>query len=124
MVNLIKYIVVGATSTGETLINALTGLGEKKRVIKKLHYIPDHTTSSAPSSRATRLRAYKDQKQVLDGAMTSFQYSVYSGVYSYDFPSTYELDLPLERGEGFKVGLYNSGSTPVGNIQMEYEDKE
>lgn len=120
----IKYLAVSASGTGETLVNALTGIGEKKRLIKKLQYIPDHTTSSAPSSRSTRIRAYRDQDQVVDAAITSFQYSVYSGVYSYDFPSTYELDLPLERGQGFKVGLYNSGATPVGNLQMIYEDRE
>jgi len=119
-----KYIEVGASASGETLVNALSGLGEKNRKIKSLAFVPDFVTSATYPARGTRVRAYKNQDQIVDAALTSFAFSVYSSYTGSDMQSVFELDMPLKQGDGFKVGLYNSSATPSGNLQIVYEDME
>jgi hypothetical protein len=119
-----KYIAVGASAAGETLVNALSGLGEKDRVIKSLQFIPNSVTSAGYPLRETRVRAYKNQDQIVDAALTNFAFSVYSSYTGTDLASTYEMDLPLKQGDGFKVGLYNTLYAPAGNLQIVYEEKD
>lgn len=119
-----KYITVGAAASGETLVNALAGLGERKRKIKSLTYVPDFSTTGAILNRATRIRAYKNQDQIVDVALYSFDFALYSTTGGYSAENTWELDLLLEKGDGFKIGLYNAGATPGGNLQFAYEDQE
>jgi len=119
-----KYIEISASGSGETLKNALAGLGEKKRRIKSLTYVPDSSTTGAMPVRSTRIRAYKNQDQIVDAGLYAFEFSVYSNTTGYASENTWELDLPLERGDGFKVGLFNATLTPAGNLQIAYEDLE
>lgn len=119
-----KYVSISASASGETLVNALAGLGERKRRIKTLTYVPDFSTTGAMPSRATRVRAYRNQDQIVDVALSSFAFDLYSNTSGYSAQNTWELDLPLEKGDGFKVGLYNAGATPGGNLQFAYEDQE
>lgn len=119
-----KYIAVGAAAAGETLVNALSGLGERDRVIKSLQFIPNSVTSASYPVRDSRVRAYKNQDQIVDAALTNFAFSVYSSYTGSDLASTFELDMPLKQGDGFKVGLYNATVAPAGNLQIVYEEKD
>lgn len=119
-----KYIDVGATGTGETLVNALAGLGEKKRIIKSITYVASGTTSGSPAAFGERVRAYKNQEEVCDFSIDSFNRGTYSGTYWCEDIKPILLDLPLEKGDGFQVGLFDSAGTPSGDLQISYVDQE
>ena len=120
-------LTIGHAAAGETLINALSGLGEKKRVIKSLTF--SHVAYSGGGSVFTdlplsQLRAYKNQDQVCSVGFGSFNWAVFSNVPYISDAKPILLDLPLEKGDGFKVGFFNATAAQFGNILMEYEDKE
>lgn len=120
-------ITVGASGTGETLVDALAGLGERRRVIKSLRYARGaYATPGTPfqESTGTRIRAYKNQEQLVDYPITSFEWGVFSNTVYVEKAEPLLLDTVLERGDGLKVGFFNSSATPVGNITLEYDETE
>lgn len=119
-----KHVTVGASASGETTVDALSGLGEKKRKIMQLWYVPSISATATPALDGTRIRAYKGQEQVVDFCVDSFNLGVYSGIYLTQDIKPLDLDMDLERGQGFSLGLYDASSTPVGSLQFSYQDME
>ena len=117
-----KHVTIGAAAAGETTVDALSGLGEKKRKIMQLWYVPAISITATPALDGTRIRAYKGQEQVVDFCVDSFNLGVYSGIYLTQDIKPLDLDMDLERGQGFSLGLYDSSSTPVGSLQFSYQD--
>lgn len=119
-----KFVEVNASTSGEKTVDALSGLGEKKRKIKQLFYVPAITSSASPDKDGDRIRAYKNQEQIVDFCVDSFNLGVYSGIYFTEDVKPIDLDLELQRGEGFTLGLFNASATPTGDLQFSYEDME
>ena len=119
-----KFVEVNASASGEKTVDALSGLGEKKRKIKQLFYVPAITSSASPDKDGDRIRAYKNQEQIVDFCVDSFNLGVYSGIYFTEDVKPIDLDLELQRGEGFTLGLFNASATPTGDLQFSYEDME
>ena len=119
-----KFVEINPSTSGEKTVDALSGLGEKKRKIKQLFYVPTITTSATPAKDGDRIRAYKNQEQIVDFCVDSFNLAVFSGIYFPDEIKPIDLDLDLQRGEGFSLGLFNASSTPTGDLQFSYEDME
>ena len=120
-------LAIGHAAAGETLVNALAGLGEKKRVIKSLTF--SHVAYSGGGFVFTdlplsQLRAYKNQDQVASVGFGSFNWAVFSNCPYISDSKPILLDTVLEKGDGFKVGFFNASAAQFGNIVMEYEDKE
>jgi hypothetical protein len=118
---------IGHAAAGETLVNALTGLGEKKRLIKSLTF--SHVAYSGGGAifsdlPLSQLRAYKNQDQVASVGFGSFNWAVFSDVPYVSDAKPILLDTVLEIGDGFKVGFFNATGAQFGNVVMEYEDKE
>lgn len=119
-----KFVEINASTSGEKTVDALSGLGEKKRKIKQLFYVPAITSSASPDKDGDRIRAYKNQEQIVDFCVDSFNLGVYSGIYFTEDVKPIDLDLELQRGEGFTLGLFNASATPTGDLQFSYEDME
>jgi len=123
-INKFKFIDVGAAGSGETLVDALAGLGEKKRIIKKIYYVASGTVTGAPVAIGSRIRAYKNQEQLVDFSVDSFNRGVYSGTSWIADIFPIGVDIDLAKGDGFQIGLFRSGATPTGDLQIEYVDQE
>ena len=119
-----KFVEINASTSGEKTVDALSGLGDKKRKIKQLFYVPAITSSASPDKDGDRIRAYKNQEQIVDFCVDSFNLGVYSGIYFTEDVKPIDLDLELQRGEGFTLGLFNASVTPTGDLQFSYEDME
>ena len=117
-----KYIAVGATGSGETLVDALAGLGERRRTIKSVLYVTNVTTGNIAVRVSPRVRVYKNQEQICDFSIASFEMDTYSGTYWVEGIKPIDLDVDLDTGDGFQIGLFADGSTPSGNLQIEYVD--
>lgn len=125
--NRFTTITVGAAAAGETLVNALSGIGEKKRKIVSLRYAHAATDalSGAPAnSLYTRIRAYRDQDQFIDVSIGSFQWAMVSNLPYLERGDVVLTDTILEKGEGLKIGFFNASVVPYGNLVMEYQDLE
>lgn len=111
---------------GETLVNALAGLGEKKRMIKSLQYCPATLSPPLPTSenKTTNVRAYKNQERIVDVSLGSFTWGVFSNTKYVEYANPILVDIPLERGDGFKVGFQDASTFNTGSIIMEYQDLE
>ena len=120
-----KSINLSPTGTGETTANALAGIGERKRIIRELWVqLVTKTTGAGSLTLGHKIRAYKRQDQVLDASLTSFREGRYSTTYWNEDMSIYKLDLPLDQGDGFQVGIFNSAATPPDAIMtIVYEDQ-
>ncbi len=119
-----KFIDVGASGAGETLVDALAGLGEKARTIKSITYTSEMVTGSVAAKNFPRIRAYKNQEQIVDFSIGSFNTATYSGVFWTDDIYPLLIDLDLAKGDGFQIGLFQVSGTPIGDLQIEYVDKE
>jgi len=119
-----KTVAVTASGSGETLSDALAGLGEKKRNVIGLQYTNDGVTTGGLPTRSTNVRAYKNQDQVVDYNIGHFDAVVFSNTSMIENVDLIPLDMKLDRGDGFQVGLYNASLTPTGDIVMVYEDME
>ena len=119
-----KHVTIGASAAGETTVDALSGLGEKKRKILQLWYVPAISETDTPALDGTNIRAYKGQEQVVDFRVDSFNLGVYSGIYLTQDVKPLDLDMDLDRGVGFSLGLHNASETPVGSLQFSYQDME
>ncbi len=119
-------IAVGMAAIGETLVNALSGLGEKKRKIKTLQYCAATLSPPLPTgeSSTTHIRAYRDQERIVDVSLGSFRRGVFSNTTFIEQAEPILVDIPLERGQGFKVGFSDSATYNTGSIIMQYEDLE
>ena len=76
-----KFVEINPSTSGEKTVDALSGLGEKKRKIKQLFYVPAITASATPAKDGDRIRAYKNQEQIVDFCVDSFNLAVFSGIY-------------------------------------------
>jgi len=119
-----KYIAIGASASGETLVDALAGLGEKNRTIKSIRYVTAIVTGAMNIAKFPLIRAYKNQDQIVDFNTGSFNIGVYSGTHWIEDIKPIMMDLDLVKGDGFQIGLYLPSSTPSGDLQIEYVDKE
>jgi len=89
-----KSITVQVTTVAgaEVLVDALTGLAEKKRRVIKIH---------CEQGVDLRLRVYKDQERIMDTAVECEDFDT-NGI---------ECDIPLEAGNMLKVGYQSDGAT-------------
>lgn len=114
-------------AAGNSVNDALAGLGEKKRRIKSLVFNPPAIASATAWSSyyVTKCVAYKDQEQVMEVSLGSFMQPITSATDApfLDLVRRVELDLELDVGDGFKVGWYNT-SAISGSVDMYYEDLE
>jgi len=92
------------TLNAEVLVDMLSGMSGKNRVIKKISFTP---------TQYKYLRVYRDADQIVD-------YDSYT--LSGEYP-VLDMDLPLSEGQNCKVGFYNSsGATTAVQIMIAYEE--
>jgi len=92
------------TLNAEILVDILSGMSGKNRVIKKIAFTP---------TQYKYLRVYRDAEQVVD-----FDSYILNGEYP-----VLAMDLPLSEGNQCKVGFYNSsGATTAISISIGYEE--
>lgn len=112
-----------ASGTGEILTDALSGLGEKKRKIVSLRPIVEENTTNVYDRLYHHVKAYKNQDEIVDFDYGSFQNGLYSSLADVSETKLIDLDLQLERGDGFKVG-FEKATNEGGRIIIEYIDQE
>lgn len=122
-----KWVEIAAAATGLTLKNALSGLGERARTIRSIRYARgDYATPGTPfqESTGTRIRVNRNQEEIVDFPLTSFQWGVFSNtVYVEDAPPIL-VDIPMKVGDGMEIGFYNATVIPYGNLVLEYEEPD
>lgn len=92
------------TLNAEVLVDMLSGMSGKNRVIKMISFVP---------TQYKFLRVYRDAEQIVD-------YDSYT--LNGEFP-VLPMDLPVNEGQSVKVGFYNSsGSTAAIEIMIGYEE--
>lgn len=92
------------TLNAEILVDMLSGMSGKGRIIKKISFTP---------TQYKYLRVYRDAEQIVD-----FD----SYVLNDEYP-VLDMDLPLDEGQSCKTGFYNSsGSTTAISIMIGYEE--
>ena len=92
------------TLNAEILVDMLSGMSGKNRVIKKISFTP---------TQYKYLRVYRDAEQIVD-----FDSYILNGEYP-----VLDMDLPLAEGQLCKIGFYNSsGGTTAISIMIGYEE--
>lgn len=92
------------TLNAEVLVDMLSGMSGKNRVIKKLSFTP---------TADKYVRVYRDAEQIVD-----YDSNTLSGEYP-----VLDMDLPLAEGQQCKVGFYNAaGATTAIMIMIGYEE--
>jgi len=92
------------TLNAEILVDMLSGMSGKNRVIKKISFTP---------TQYKFLRVYRDAEQIVD-----FDSYILNGEYP-----VLDMDLPLSEGQSCKTGFYNSsGATTALEICIGYEE--
>jgi len=92
------------TLNAEVLVDMLSGMSGKNRVIKQISFTP---------TQYKYLRVYRDAEQIVD-------YDSYT--LNGEYP-VLAMDLPLADGQSCKVGFYNSsGATTAVEIMIGYEE--
>ena len=92
------------TLNAEILVEMLSGMSGKNRVIKKISFAP---------TQYKYLRVYRDTEQIVD-------YDSYT--LNGEYP-VLDMDLPLAEGQSCKVGFYNSsGATTAISIMIGYDE--
>lgn len=92
------------TLNAEVLVDILSGMAGKNRVIRKISFTP---------TQYKQLRVYRDAEQIVD-----FDSYTLNGEYP-----VLDMDLPLAEGQQCKVGFYNSsGATTAVQIMIGYEE--
>jgi len=92
------------TLNAEVLVDMLSGMSGKNRVIKKVSFTP---------TADKYLRVYRDAEQIVD-----FDSYTLNGEYP-----VLDMDLPLAEGQQCKIGFYNaSGVTTAVQIMIAYEE--
>ena len=92
------------TLNQEVLVDMLSGMSGKSRVIKHISFTP---------TQYKYLRVYRDAEQIID-----FDSYTLNGEYP-----VLVMDLPLAEGQNCKVGFYNSsGATTAIQIMIGYEE--
>lgn len=92
------------TLNAEVLVDMLSGMAGKNRVIRKISFAP---------TQYKYLRVYRDAEQIVD-----FDSYTLNGEYP-----VLDMDLPLAEGQQCKVGFYNSsGATTAISIMIGYEE--
>ncbi len=92
------------TLNAEVLVDMLSGMSGKNRIIKKISFTP---------TQYKFLRVYRDAEQIVD-------YNSYTLTGEYP---VLEMDLPVNEGQSVKVGFYNSsGATTAIEIMIGYEE--
>lgn len=110
-----KNVAVSSAS-GETLVDALAGLGERDRTIVALIIAPN--ASSTGVANDIDVRAYKNQDQVIDYSLNAHLLRDSDNAYEpINVPIRIELNCPLKSGDGFKVGFNGAQG---GKIILEY----
>ena len=93
------------TLNAEVLVDMLSGMAGKNRVIKHISFTP---------TIYKYLRLYRDAEQIVD-------YDSYT--LNGEYPMLV-MDLPLAEGQQCKVGFYNSsGATAAIEISVGYEEQ-
>ena len=107
-----------SSAAGETLVDALAGLGERDRTIIALIIAPNASTSGVVND--IDVRAYKDQDQIVDYALNAHLLRDCDNAYEpVNTPIRIEINCPLKSGTGFKVGFNGAQG---GDIILEYMD--
>ncbi|KKM23797.1 hypothetical protein LCGC14_1611480 [marine sediment metagenome] len=92
------------TLNAEVLVDMLSGMSGKNRIIKKISFTP---------TQYKFLRVYRDAEQIVD-------YNSYTLTGEYP---VLDMDLPVSEGQSVKVGFYNSsGATTAIEIMIGYEE--
>jgi len=92
------------TLNAEVLVDMLSGMSGKNRIIKKASFTP---------TQYKYLRVYRDAEQIVD-------YDSYTLTGEYP---VLDMDLPLAEGQQCKIGFYNSsGATTAIQIMIGYEE--
>ncbi len=92
------------TLNAEVLVDMLSGMSGKNRIIKKISFTP---------TQYKFLRVYRDAEQIVD-------YNSYTLTGEYP---VLDMDLPVSEGQSVKVGFYNSsGGTTAIEIMIGYEE--
>lgn len=111
-------------SNAENLADALAGLGEKKRTITALWFKPEYTTNTSEGIDVLiECRAYVEQTQVIKFLFDNFAMAVNntnSIITQWAGNPRIECNIPLDVGQGFKVGFAKTGGTPEGSVTIEY----
>ena len=118
-----KSFTFTVAGTGETLTNALSGIGERKRIIKRLRADGMRTSTAASPQHQAFLRAYKRTDQVVDARPESFVACLSSATTKVIALWDQPVDIPLDQGDGFQIGFYDASTSFTGYITMEYEDQ-
>lgn len=119
------HVTVGASAAGETLVDALAGLGERKRTIKSIRYARYSGSASGSAfgeSKITRIRAYRNQEQVVDFPLTSFDWGIFSGTQYVERADPLLVDIELSNSDGFKIGFFNGSVAPVGDLVIAFTE--
>lgn len=112
-----KNVAVSAAA-GETLSDALAGLGERKRKIHALIVAGNASTTGLVNG--VDLRCYKNQDQIVDYNLNAWLSRDSDNAYEpVNVPIRIPVDILLESGDGLKVGFNGNFG---GDVIIEYSD--